>query len=305
MPDLQKDRMEAQLLKQGIYKITNDNYHNHFCDEPTLSTGVIKKLLDNPKRAWYDNQLLNPQYVKPVHERKFDLGSAVHDYVLEGGKAIQVIFGFDNWQKKEPRDKADLAYAAGKIPMLEKQYLEVHAIGESVIRAIKDCSELGITDLQADGDAELSYIWNEDGVWLRTRPDWISHDKKLIIDIKTVGQSANPDDFVRKIVDLGYDIQSSAYKRGVNVLDGVMPEFIFIVAETTEPYLCSVVSLSAEFQSLGDDKVETAIALWRHCLKTGKWPGYRTDRVAWLEARPYHIADWESKKWDIQRILEG
>jgi len=180
-------------------------------------------------------------------------------------------------------------------------------MGDSVIPAIKDCTEMGITDLQADGDVELSYIWNEDGVWLRTRPDWISADKKLILDIKTVGQSANPDDFSRKVVDLGYDCQSSLYKRGGKALDGhgVEPEFIFIVVEVTEPYLCSVVSLSAEFQALGDDKVESAIALWRHCLKTGKWPGYRTDRVAWLETKPWFIADWENRKFDIQRTIEG
>lgn len=291
-------------MKPGIYKTTNDNYHNHFCDEPTLSTGVIKDLLDNPARCWFNHPALNPNYVKPEHERKFDLGSAVHDYVLEGGEKIAIIAGYDDWKKKEAREAADFAYQTGDIPLLEKQFEQVKAIGESAIKAIKNCSELGITDLQADGDAELSYIWQENGVWLRTRPDWLSADKKLIIDLKTTN-SANPDDFSRKVVDLGYDIQQSIYRRGVRALNGVVPEFVFIVVEITSPYLCSVVSLSAEFQALGDDKVESAIALWRHCLKTDSWPGYRADRVAWLETKPWHIADWESRKFDINRMLGG
>jgi len=293
-------------LKEGIYKITNDNYHNHFCDEPTLSTGVIKDLLDSPARCWHNHPRLNPKYVKPEHERKFDLGSAVHDYVLEGGLNIEIVFGFDNWMKGDAKKVADNAIQIGKIPMLEKQFDQVKAIGDSVIRAIKDCYELGITDLQADGDAELSYIWSEDGVWLRTRPDFISADKKLILDLKTTN-SANPDDFVRKIVDLGYDIQSSLYKRGCKALDGhgVEPEFVFVVAEITPPYLCSVVSLSAEFQELGNQKVESAIALWCCCLKTGKWPGYMTKRVCWLEAKPFHLSAWSEKKFGIQRMIEG
>jgi len=292
-------------MKPGIYKITNENYHNHFCEEPTLSTGTIKNILDSPARCWFNHPSLNPKYVKPEHERKFDLGSAVHDYALEGGERIAIIAGYDDWKKKEAREAADFAYKINEIPLLEKQFELVRAISESAMKAIMNCTELRIKSPSADGDAELSYVWQEDGVWLRIRPDWLSADKKLIIDLKTTAQSANPDDFSRKIVDLGYDIQSSLYKRGVQAIDGVTPEFIFIVVETSEPYLCSVVSLSAEFQALGDDKVESAIALWRWCLKSGKWPGYPTDRIAWLETKPWNIAAWESKKYDIQRIIEG
>jgi len=290
-------------MKYGIYKITNENYHQHFCDAPTLSTGVIKDLIDSPARAYYNHPKLNPDYVKPERERKFDLGSAVHDYVLEGGKKIEVLYGFEDWRKKDAREAAELSYSLGNIPLLSHQFELVRTVSESAMRAIYNCSELQITDLQADGDAEMSYCWEESGVWFKTRPDFISKDKKLILDIKTVGQSANPDDFSRHAVSLGYCIQSSLYRRGCYALHGVMPEFVFIVCEVTEPYLCSVVSLSAEFQALGDDKVEMAIALWRHCLKTGKWPGYPTSKIAWVECKPYHIADWESKKYDIQRTI--
>jgi len=292
-------------MKQGIFKITNDNYHQHFCDVPTLSTGVIKDLLDSPARCWFNHPKLNPDYVKPEHERKFDLGSAVHAYVLEGGLKLEIITGADDWRKKDNRELAEAAYRAGLIPLLAKQYDQIKAIGKSVIRAIKDCSELQITDLQADGDAELSYCWEESGTWFKTRPDWISKDKKLILDIKTVGQSAYPDDFLRRIVGLGYCIQSSLYRRGCYALHEVMPEFVFAVVEIDPPHLCSIVSLSPEFQELGNQQVETAIKLWRHCLKTGNWPGYRTDRVCWLEPRPWAIAAWSEKKYDLERMIEG
>jgi len=268
-----------------------------------------------PKRAWHNNRLLNPQYVKPVHERKFDLGSAVHDYVLEGGDRIAIIAGYDDWKKKEAREAADFADKINEIPLLEKQFDIVRAISESAMKAIMDCSELGIKNPLEDGDAELSYIWQEDDVWLRTRPDWISADKKLILDIKTVGQigkpskkaTANPDYFSDKAVDLGYDCQYSLYRRGSKALDGhgVEPEFCFIVVEVNPPYLCSVPSLSAQFRELGDQKVDSAINLWRHCLKTGKWPGYPTDRVCWVEPKPYQISQWEEKKYSINRMLEG
>lgn len=291
-------------MKQGIYKTTNENYHHHHCDLPTLSTGAIKDLLDSPARCWFNHPRLNPDYMRPDHERKFDLGSAVHDYVLENGLRLEIITGAYDWKKKDARELADASHRAGLIPLLAKQYDQIEAIGKSVIRAIKNCSELQITYLQYDGDPELSYVWEEDGVWLKSRPDWISNDKKLILDIKTTGQSADPDSFDRKAVDLGYDIQSALYRRGAKALNGVEPEFVFIVVEIDPPYLACPVSLSAEFQELGRQKVETAIELWRWCLKHDKWPGYETSRIAWVEAKPYHLADWSSKKYDIERVMK-
>jgi len=292
-------------LKQGIYKITNENYHQHFCDVPTLSTGVIKDLLDSPARCWFNHPKLNPDYVKPEHERKFDLGSAVHDYVLERAEHIEVINGFDDWKTKKARELADEATKAGKIPLLEKQCATVSAISVSIIRTILNCAELMIDNLNDDGEAELTYVWNENGVWLKTRPDWISKDKKLILDLKTVGQSANPNEFSNKAVSLGYDTQSALYRRGSNAINGIEPEFVFIVVEIEPPYMASVVSLSAEFQELGRQKVESAIGLWRWCLRNNKWPGYETSRIAWCECKPYHISDWENKKYDINQILGG
>lgn len=290
-------------MKQGVYKITNDNYHNHFCDEPTLSRGVITDLLSSPAKAWWNHPQLNPLCAEPSNERKFDLGSAVHDYVLEGGNAVHVVFGYDDWKTKAAREEAERANKNGKIPLLEKQFVTVKKISDSVIATIKNCTELGITDLQTDGDAELSYIWQEDGVWLKIRPDWISNDKRLILDIKTTGKSAHPDEFSRHAADMGYDIQDAIYKRGVKAIDGVNAEFIFIVVETSEPYLCCPVGLSAEFQELGRQKVDAGIALWKHCLKTGRWPGYITNRVCWTEVKPWSIAAWESKKFDIERMI--
>lgn len=297
-------------MRPGIYKITNDNYHNHFCDEPTLSTGVIKKLLDNPKRAWHDNRLLNPQYVKPVHERKFDLGSAVHDYVLEGGDAIEVITGFFDWKKSAARDLADLAWQAGKIPLLEKQFEQVQEISASVVAAIRDCSELGITDLKTDGEAELTYLWEEDGVWLKCRPDYLHNDKRVILDLKNLGHSADPEKFGNHAVDMGYDAQDSVYRRGVRTMHGHEcgyngPEFVFILCEIKPPYLACTWSFSAQGRALGDDKVDMAIKLWKKCLRDNHFPGYPTDRICWGEVKPWNIAAWESKKLDINRILEG
>ena len=291
-------------MKQGVYKISNDEYHNHFCDQPTLSTGVIKKLLDAPKRAWHENRLLNPQYVKQDHERKFDLGSAVHDYVLEGGDAIIVITGYKDWRKNDAKELAEAALHIGKIPLLEKQFEQVQEISEVVLSTIKNCSELGISDLKTDGEAELSYIWQENGIWGKCRPDYITRDKKVILDLKNLGQSADPEKFGSHAVDMGYDIQDAWYRRGINTIDGTLPEFIFILCEIKKPYLACTWSFSAQGKALGDDKVDMAIKLWGKCLRDNHWPGYPTNRICWGEIKPWKIADWESKKYDIERMMK-
>ena len=207
-------------------------------------------------------------------------------------------------KKKEARELAELADSAGKIPLLQKQFDTVAPIAESVWKTIRNCVELEITNMQADGDAELSYIWQEGETWIRTRTDWISKDRNLILDVKTTGKSADPDEFSRHIADMGYDIQAALYRRGVQILEGKTPEFVFIAVEIKEPYLCCPVSLSAEFMELGNQKVEAGIALWRHCMKTDNWPGY-PKRVCWAEVKPWVIASWESKKFDIERMING
>ncbi len=280
----------------GAYVIPFPDYLADPAPEPSLSRSTIIDILDCPARAWHNHPKLNPQPPEQENSTAFDIGSACHSLLLEGGDAIFVVEGFDDWRKKEAQQARDAARSVGKVPLLEKQYAEVCMMSAATNSAIMDCTELGIKDLRADGDAELSYIWSEGATWMRCRPDWISKDRKVCLDLKTTGKSADPEQFGRHIADMGYDVQESLYRRGIKAVEGIDPAFIFVVIEDEPPYLCSFVSLSSEFQDMGDQKVKKGIKLWRECMTTGQWPAYQK-RVYCVDAPAWSLTSWEMQKW--------
>jgi hypothetical protein len=158
---------------------------------------------------------------------------------------------------------------------------------------ILSCRELGINDLQKDGDAELSLIWREDGTWLKVRPDFITTDRKMIVDCKFTEQSANPENISRHIASMNYQLQNALYCRGAKAVFGIMPKFVFAFQEINPPYLCSFVGLTPAFIDLGESQVEMGIYKFRECLEKNEWPGY-TNRVAWVEPPPWVVTSWES-----------
>ena len=280
------------INKSGIYQIPHKEYINDPVIEPSLSRSMIKDLLyGSAHYAWFKNPRLNPNY-KEKEESKFDIGTATHSLLLEGINKIEVIDAED-WRKKETKEARDKAREQGKIPLLAEQFTEVSKMVETAKEQIAGCKELRIKDLLREGDAELTYVWGEDGTWLRTRPDWISKDRKLILDYKTTGTSANPEDISRHIVSMGYDIQAALYSRGVKAIDKNEPKFVFVFQETYEPYLCSFIALTPEFLEMGKQKVEYGIFKWKQCIESNKWEGY-PKQVCYPDTPAWSLARWES-----------
>ena len=134
--------------------------------------------------------------------------------------------------------------------------------------------------------------------WNRIRPDWGSKDKKLAVDYKTTGTSADPNEFSKNIFNMGYDIQETYYKRGAKTVSCVEPKFVFVVQETVPPHLCSFIGLSPEFQEIGHQKVDYGLFMWNECISLGKWPGY-PNKLCWVEPPGWAMAAWESKAQSI------
>ena len=283
--------------KSGVYKISAQEYHKDPCANPSLSRSVIGDLLfKSPAHAKHNHPRLNPNF-KEDNDRKFDLGTAGHEILLEGSENICVIEA-ENWMKKDTKEAREIALKEGKSPLLTKQYQQAVDMVSAAEKAILTCTELGITNLRNDGESELSYIWQEKETWLRVRPDWIAKDRKLILDYKTTDASANPSDWARMAVNMGYDIQNSLYVRGVNAIEKTAPKFVFVVQETEEPYLCSFIGLPPEFLEMGKQKVDYGIFLWRQCMDRDEWPGY-PNKVCWINPPVWALNSWESRAAEI------
>jgi hypothetical protein len=281
-------------MKAGIHKISNEEYHADPCPVPSLSRGTIADLIDcTPAHAWFFHPRLNPGGVEES-ESKFDIGTAAHSLFLEGIDCC-VVIDAPSWQTKAAKEAREEARMAGKTPLLRSQYDDVLLMVEAAHRQLS-ASELGIKNLYTEGDSELTYIWEENGTWFRVRPDWISHKKiggkKLVIDFKTTGMSADPSRF--KAADHGKDIQYALYRRGIKAIEGESPRFIFMTQETYAPYLCSFVGLDPATADIAKQKVEYGKFMWEQCMASGEWPGY-PQRVCYVEPKPWELAAWEAK----------
>ena len=318
----QHARAECPVINRpGIYRISNEMYHRDPCIVPSLSRGVIDDLLNlTPAHARQNHPRLGIETEADVTEeteadetvKKFDVGSFAHSLFLEGLDIAKVIDPKDHigskggipkgWTNNSIREARDEARLAGKIPFLPKQYKRVQEMIKAAHVQLA-ASELAIKDLHAEGDAEMSYFWQEpSGVWCRVRPDWISHknlagDRKIVIGYKTTGISADPARF--KQLDHAKNIEWAFYRRGVKAVEGgKAPRYIFMTQETAPPYLCSFVSLDPQSQEMANQMTDYGIFLWEKCLTMDDWPGYPL-RIAYAELKPWDLAAWEARSQEI------
>lgn len=274
-------------MKPGIYTMSEQAYHADPCDI-SLSSHIAKMLLTkSPYHAYLNHPKLNPNYA-PYFDDKFDIGTAAHALLLEGKKDGIVIVDAEDWRTKAAKEAKEAARAAGKTALLTKHYSRLEQMVNAARKFLEDSELAGIFE---KGKTEQTIIWNEGGIKCRSRLDYISEDRKIILDYKTT-DCAEPDMFIRRIASLGYDVQASFYDRGVQRLTDEKPTFIFFAQETEAPYMCSLVGMSEEYMQIAEAKVSKAIDIWRECLTNKKWPGYPT-RICYAEPASWQRAEYE------------
>lgn len=273
-----------------ILDLTADEYHADAVEgPPTLSASIAKLLVTKtPAHARAAHPKLNPDY-RPTYDDKFDLGTAVHSLLLQGVDIAHVVQEND-WRKNSAKDERDWARGTGKIPLLERQWLEVEAMLDAVRVQV---ARLPLTPPPfTDGEPEKTLVWEEAGVRCRARIDWLHNDHLTITDLKTTSASAEPDAWRRTMYGFGGDVQAAFHTRGVQAVYGTsFVSFRFVVAETYPPYAVSVVDLAPSAMALANEKVDEALAVWRRCLETDTWPGYPA-RVASID-----VPGWEEARW--------
>jgi len=285
----------AIALHEGVHNIPAERYHADPCIEPSLSNSLAQILLSaSPMHAWLAHPRLNPK-----HEREesstFDLGSAAHTVLLEGGwdQVVEVVA--DDWKKNVAKEARNEIRAAGKLPVLTKHFLALRQmvpVAEMYIASNPD-----LQGLVADGRPETTLIWREGPTWFRCRPDLRSEDGVVIMDYKST-TSAAPHVFERQIERMGYDVQGAFYLRG-NRAVGAPDDcrFIFLAQEITPPYACQAIGLAPSYVAMGDMKVSRAIQTWRACMATGRWPAYLPQTV-WAE-----VPEWAEKRFGEREQL--
>jgi len=288
-------------MKPGLYpRLPEGDYHGDpVGDAPSLSASSANLLLTrSPRHAWENHPRLNPNWKPDEPSNRMDLGSAIHQLILEpSAERIAVLPAkFTDWRTADAKTQRANARAAGMIPLLNEDYLIAVAIRDAAYAQLRGSELAGVFD---QGDAEITAVWQDEppigptgalpAVWNRGRLDYLTADRRLIIDLKTTETSAHPDAFVRRIANDGMDLQAAFYKRGVKVLTGEDAKCVFLVIEVTPPYALSMVGMTPEWEAFAEHKRVRALQTWASCLASGNWHAY-PNRVcygtlpAWVEA---------------------
>jgi len=278
-------------VKPGIYAIDSDMYHSSsVSDNVCLSNSIANIMLrQSPYHAWMAHPKLNPLAVHKESSR-FDLGTAAHDLILEGGTAKICVINPEDYRSKPTKTdpegaipkgwtnnaiKAarDEARSNGLVPLLP---WDSAVINSMVIEAQEFIEKSALKGIFQRGKAEESAFWEDRGVHCKARLDWLTDDREFILDYKTT-DSAHPEAFIRQIGRMGYDLQSAFYSRGIDVLTGKRPRFVFLAQEIEAPYSCSLIGLDAAYEEIAAGRYIMALDQWKACLEANNWPAYASE----------------------------
>lgn len=285
-------------LAPGVYDMDRATYDQDPCMEPSLSSSIAKIILTrSPAHARLAHPRLNPAFERS-DDRKFDLGSLAHA-VLLGERDRIVSIDADSYRTNAAKEARDEALAAGLVPALAHVVDQAEKMAAAARRQL-DASDHG--EAFTDGKPEQTMIWQDGGVWCRSRLDWLPNEPgPRWYDYKTTAASANPLEWWRTMYNTGGDVQEAFYRRGIQATFGLpFVELLFVVQEAEPPYALSVCALSGEAQALADDKVARALGTWGWCLKNDRWPGYPRDTAYLFPPR------WEqNREEDVAVLTQG
>lgn len=283
-----------KIESPGFYFLPARIYHADPCPEPSLSSSIGNLILErSPAHAFVRHPRFTVQKPEKPHVDR-DWGSAVHKLALGAGPEIAVVHA-ENWTTKEPQLARKAAYAAGEVPLLVGDYDEAKKAA-AILRAHL------IDEIGPKFDAELVMAWHEGDHWCRTMIDAASPDKFRVVDIKTTGVCAKPnEDLDRHIDNQGYDFQHGFIERGLDALhpDGRgRRKFANLFQENEPPYATTFVEIPESALHFARRQVRAAINLWCSCMDSNEWPGYPR------QARRYEKPAWSQNAWLAREISD-
>jgi hypothetical protein len=286
--------LEDFITSPGVYDgMDADVYHADPVPQGSLSSSGARKLLDTCP-AIYRHEADHPE--EETHKRVFDFGHAAHQMVLGAGPDL-VVYDAKEWRTNEAKEFKAAAYAAGAVPLLTKEHVQVTAMA-AALRADPVCAALLDPEY---GVAEQSLFWVDDrhGVWRRVRFDWMSTRpgrRPMIVDYKSAA-SVDRRFIQRAVHNHGYHQQHPYYLDGVTAL-GLAEDaaFVFLFQMKAPPYLVHLVQLKPEAVRLGRERNAVALETFRDCQQSGVWPGYATD-VTEIGLPGYAEAQWAADQY--------
>lgn len=265
--------------------LENADYHRH----SAVSKSHLDQIARSPLHYW--SRYLDPSRIDPEPSAAMLLGTALHTHVLELDQWDERYVAMPEGLKrttKEGKATYETLLRDGRQIIGHETYQQVLAMGRSILS-----HPAAAMLLQWPGKAETTHMWidGETGLECKCRPDWLTDDGSMIVDLKTT-RDASPMGFRKSVGAFRYYVQSAWYLNGLEQATGRRPDqFIFICVESEPPYASAVYAADSEMIGLGYEHAMRDLRLLADCKAADAWPGY-SDQVemiglpGWMRPRP-------------------
>ena len=289
--------MTCELIRD----ISNEDYHS--C--PSVSRSQLLELQKSPKKYWY-------KYISGLAEEEtsaaLNLGTAFHTLILEPENFGETIAIVPDDKKnptkaqinaKEPSDSTRLLIKwwddfrgqnEGKIILRQKDINNLQDMAKS-IRAEPAAQKI----LGKKGIIEGSFFWTDEetGIMVQSRPDFITNDGKICVDVKTTAD-ASMDKFQRSIINYGYDLQAFMCMEACRQYFGYAPDaFIFIACEKDAPHDTAFYLADEYVLRRGEMLYRNLLNKLKECQDADHWPSMGGGLIEAIS-----IPQWEIKKME-------
>jgi hypothetical protein len=299
------------ISSPGIYDLTPEEYHADPCEQPSLSSSGIKRLLSSSPASfasWHPRLTRWPDRVRDTTDAQ-DIGAIAHCVVL--GKGTRYIVGDPSDHLTEKGQKAQTWAAKSAAQWKADREAdgftvitrERSARAETAAQAMKDliAREYGDWPL---GESEQTVIWRgettSDGpIWCRAMLDHLSRKHLLILDPKFTDLPIDDRSIQRKAATEQWHIQQSFYTEGVETLAPNTRgrwSFRFVVAELNPPYQVRFVDLPESWIAVARGRIDRAAGTFAQCLKNNEWPPLAKT----CAPQP---PDWLMKEYESEEVL--
>lgn len=236
---------------------------------------VFEKYIDPDRHPVIDEDAEFPYYelYKETSKKHFDIGTAVHCYVLEPDN-------FDEYVVQRPahdlRSKANkqafddlLSENYGKAVVTTDDMKNIRAAAENILK-LKTTEAV----LNTRGFVESTILWErENGTKMKCRPDFMNPDMDLVIDVKTA-DSANQTEFYWAMKKFKYYMSHAITAEGYEAHFGrPLKAYVYLVVEK-KTNLCAYYNSEEDCLIEGQGEMLEALKIYEECLATGEWPSY-------------------------------
>jgi hypothetical protein len=212
----------------------------------------------------------------------FVIGRVLHAMILD--PAPPAVAVYEGKVRRGKDWEAFEAEHAGETILKRDELADVAAMRAAVLAHPRSAA------LFAEGEGEVSMVWEQHGIKCKGRLDWLRPDGSWV-ELKTT-EAIKPARFARQAGHYLYHAQVAFYAGGLAEITGeespAPPHLVTV--EKKPPYDVAVYTVEGDAIEAGQRKVDGWLRKLAEARRTGQWPGVAPD-VLRLELPDYVLTD--------------